>query len=63
MNSGAVGALDGEPTATLSDVLWRRHERACDQIYLADSNVCFRSVKAAMTYPMPRVRAESTFPK
>lgn len=42
-NPGDVGAKDGEPAATRDDVLWRRHERVSDRIYIPQADISFRS--------------------
>lgn len=52
---GSVGAIDGEPEATRSIVLWRRHERASDRVFIPQTGVTFRS-------GMDRFRISNEFP-
>lgn len=51
----AVGALDGLSDATVSDVLWARHERASERIYIDATGITFRSA-------LDKYRISDTFP-
>ncbi|HEX6901323.1 MAG TPA: hypothetical protein VF789_16480 [Thermoanaerobaculia bacterium] len=50
-----MGALDGEEGADRSTVLWRRHERVSDRIFLPQVSISFRS-------GLDRFREEDEFP-